>query len=335
MNADTAYHLIKGLFSKSYSGDWLLMIRHWLASDDSVAARDEALAHAWEEVAGTADEAEVERQLAVVHKQMEERENARQSRRRLVYRVLRYAAMIALPLLAAWFTWTYSSRYHAQRYAMQTLVVPDGETARVTLTDGTVIRVNGGSMLVYPRVFNRWTDRNVYLSGEAHFAVARDEEHPFHVHIGDIDVRVHGTRFNVRAYQGDETVTTTLESGSVSMVAPDCTMKLRPGEQVEYRRETHQLQKYKVDTQNARAWTDGALVFVQTPLEEVLSTLTHKYGVKFRVEESIDLSRRYNVNFVSTEKLDAILGVIMKMSGDMSYTMSGGEVTLRKEEPMP
>lgn len=130
---------------------------------------------------------------------------------------------VAASLLTAgfwgWNHWTAAPEITEQitEYTAQ-LVTPKGARTRKTLPDGSVVWLNAGSTLDYPRQFNG-KNRVVKLSGEAYFEVVKDQEHPFLVHTPAFSVRVLGTGFNVRAYPGEDSAVTALVHGSVEVLS--------------------------------------------------------------------------------------------------------------------
>ncbi|HEY3388360.1 MAG TPA: FecR family protein, partial [Prolixibacteraceae bacterium] len=72
-----------------------------------------------------------------------------------------------------------------------------GTQSRVELVDGTVVYLNSGSTLKFPNSFNGMKTRNVELTGEGHFEVAKNKEQPFIVDIHKMQIKVLGTTFNV------------------------------------------------------------------------------------------------------------------------------------------
>ena len=79
------------------------------------------------------------------------------------------------------------------------LEVPRGGEYTVTLSDGTVVYLNSGSELRYPVAFGV-ERRDVFLSGEGYFEVAKDAKRPFFVNADKLKIRVYGTSFNVNTY---------------------------------------------------------------------------------------------------------------------------------------
>ena len=96
-------------------------------------------------------------------------------RKKLFGSILRYAAIIVVPLLTALAAWNYSAQYYADENALVEMNVPDGKIDSVVLSDNTKLIVNAGTSVIYPARFNKHNyNRNVYVNGNCHFAVAKD-----------------------------------------------------------------------------------------------------------------------------------------------------------------
>lgn len=80
--------------------------------------------------------------------------------------------------------------------------------------------MNAGSSLKYPETFSN-SERRVYLEGEAYFEVEHDGNAPFIVNTRSMDLRVLGTSFNIKAYDDENTVITTLVSGKIRQEFPE------------------------------------------------------------------------------------------------------------------
>ena len=98
----------------------------------------------------------------------------------------------------------------------QTITVPAGQRAQITLADGTRVWLNSQSTLTYASNFGR-RERNVELDGEAYFEVAKNKDIPFYVHTEMNKVKVVGTCFNVCAYKDSKEFETTLVEGIVDI----------------------------------------------------------------------------------------------------------------------
>jgi transmembrane sensor len=97
---------------------------------------------------------------------------------------------------------------------MNTIETPRGGEYQVVLADGTKVWLNSASSLSYPTTFTG-RDRIVQLKGEAYFEVAEDKDKPFKVNVGDLQVDVLGTHFDVMAYEDESAINTTLLGGAV------------------------------------------------------------------------------------------------------------------------
>lgn len=104
------------------------------------------------------------------------------------------------------------------------VMMPKGKNTSFQLPDGSTVWLNAGSKIDYSKI-NEAGNREVYLTGEAFFDVVKNPARPFIIHTSTIDVKVLGTKFNVKAYPEDKTVETSLVQGSVEVF-----VKSRPGE---------------------------------------------------------------------------------------------------------
>ena len=84
--------------------------------------------------------------------------------------------------------------------------------ASINLPDGSKVWLNGDSKITYDGDFQGKT-REVHLSGEAFFDVAKDKTRPFIIHTRTINLKVLGTAFNVRSYDNEKETETALVHG--------------------------------------------------------------------------------------------------------------------------
>ena len=103
--------------------------------------------------------------------------------------------------------------------SMQTIFVPPGQRAELTLTDGTKVWLNAKTTFTFPNKFTA-NSRNVTLDGEGYFNVTKDAEKPFIVKTKKYNIKVLGTEFNVTAYSGSPVFETSLLKGAVEVISP-------------------------------------------------------------------------------------------------------------------
>ena len=169
---------------------------------------------------------------------------------------------------------------------MVTKVTERGQKSTITFSDGSTVRLNSGSTLIYPRAFGS-ESRTVHLTGEAFFDVARDPKRPFIVQSADIQTRVLGTSFNIHAFPDDGLHEIAVRSGTVSLTFgdnPSTEIRLVKGEQLHYAPSLQEWTKSDIDPENVGVWTKGYLYFDNEPIENVLKTLSRWYGIDIEVE---------------------------------------------------
>ena len=153
---------------------------------------------------------------------------------------------------------------------MNKVLIGTGGFYSLVLSDGTRVWLNAESELEYPVAFSS-EKREVRLSGEAFFEVARDEARPFYVMVGEVQTRVLGTSFNIKAYDDDTDIVTTLFTGKVE-VSPlkDVAKKvvLAPGEQADWNLRAGEMQTAKVDLSQVGAWREGMFLHFDYDLED-------------------------------------------------------------------
>jgi transmembrane sensor len=108
-----------------------------------------------------------------------------------------------------------SNAQTGQAITYNTIITPRGGQYQVVLPDGSKVWLNAASSLRFPIAFVNG-ERNVSITGEAYFEVAKNKSQPFIVDVnGRSSVEVLGTHFNIMAYDDEEDTRTTLLEGSV------------------------------------------------------------------------------------------------------------------------
>jgi ferric-dicitrate binding protein FerR (iron transport regulator) len=95
-------------------------------------------------------------------------------------------------------------------------VAPLGSRSFIKMPDGSKIWLNAGTTLTYTTSFGS-DNRKVNLSGEAFFEIEKNPQLPFTVQTSQINITALGTKFNVKAYEEEKTIETTLIEGSVKL----------------------------------------------------------------------------------------------------------------------
>lgn len=170
---------------------------------------------------------------------------------------------------------------------------PKGKRSLINLPDGSTVWLNAESQLVYSRDFCSGDTREVFLVGEGFFDVADDALKPFIVVTSSIAIKVYGTAFNVRSYDNDKTVETTLVTGKIgiSMINGEGSNRnhietaLLPNQQAVYVKKTKKLVlQNNIDAEVYSEWRAGKLYFDDKPVAEVLAILERWYNVTIHLE---------------------------------------------------
>ena len=173
---------------------------------------------------------------------------------------------------------------------MLRLEVPSGKQFRLTLSDGTEVWLNSDSVLEYPASFDGCSHRDVYLTGEAYFEVARDEDCPFIVNLdNDEKIEVLGTSFNVNSYPDNDCNVTTLVSGKIAYRhdSSDKEVILLPDQQICVDRAEGSAEIREVDAGTTVDWKGNYLTFENESLPVLARRLSRMYGIEIIVGEHL------------------------------------------------
>jgi len=158
------------------------------------------------------------------------------------------------------------------------MTTPKGGQYHITLSDNTEVWLNASSSIRFPASFAGST-RNVEITGEVYFGVAKNPAKPFLVAVNDMTVEVLGTHFNIMAYADEASVNTTLLEGAVKVWSKDASGVLHPGEQSVFNRSQHSISIGKADTEKAIAWKNGLLLFKRDDIKTIMRQLSRWYDV--------------------------------------------------------
>lgn len=319
MNKETAYKIIRYFADGLIPSRYRQQVMSWLIDEADREAKDEALKRVWDETVDVMS-TDAMSQSVLRNQALRSHHGHQERARQIRLKVLKYAAVIFLPIALCLGTWFIASNQMASQAMLAECHVENGQTKVLRLSDGTLVRLNAGSSLFYPQRFSRlFSRRDVYLDGEAHFDVAENRSQPFVVHVGNLKVKVLGTHFNVKAYPAEELVTTTLEQGRVKVYGDKIAMTLLPDEQAVYNRISGKMTKRSVDSGNYNQWMDGKLLFDQAPLKAIIADLQRRYNVSIKTTPAVDLSRRFTMAFRADEGVGDVMRVLEKISGNLNY----------------
>ncbi|MDE5423635.1 DUF4974 domain-containing protein [Ancylomarina sp. DW003] len=190
-----------------------------------------------------------------------------------------------------------------------TVEIPRGSEYELVLADGTKVHLNAMSSLKFPVQFTGKT-REVELSGEAYFDVAKDAKHPFVVNVLGTKVEVLGTSFNVKAYEENEEVVTTLVEGRVKVQSSGFkaeSMFLEPGQQAIVDEKTGDMDMCEVDVALFTSWREGVFLFKDQRMEDIMIELARWYNLKVFYKNPLAKEYRFGGHFNRSSEIDSIM----------------------------
>ncbi|MBN1791151.1 MAG: DUF4974 domain-containing protein [Bacteroidales bacterium] len=225
------------------------------------------------------------------------------------------------------------------------VIVPDGQRSQLILPDSTKVWLNAGTRLKYPVNFLQQS-REVYLSGEAYFKVKHLKgDLPFIVHLkNNLNVRVLGTEFNVKSYESDEIIETTLLNGSVRLIKADEknkvieNLRLKPNERAVYQKQEEKITVSSLLSESegavneielVTAWKDEELVFHNETFEDIAVKLERWFGYQITVNDEFLKQERFTGKFANNETIYQILEVFNR-SESIQYKNYNSEIIITK-----
>lgn len=172
--------------------------------------------------------------------------------------------------------------------------------SRERLSDGSIVALQPNSSIEFPQVFSK-SKREVQLTGEAFFDVSKDKQRPFIITTDNVTVKVLGTSFNVKAYEGAEEITVAVKTGKVMVSSkikstpkdkqskPEEQIILTPNQEVVYSIINENFMK-KLTEKPAIILAKPTLFEMSydgTPVTKIFDVLEENYGIEITYDEDI------------------------------------------------
>jgi len=235
------------------------------------------------------------------------------------------AAIIIIGSFGLWFV-----QHQSQNKPLTYLssATKTGMMKYLILSDSTEVWLNASSKFKYPTAFSK-ASRTVYLpQGEAFFQVKRDVKRPFKVHVGELEVRVLGTSFNINNYADLKSQTIVVNTGKVQVSLKNKVLAvMEKGKQLSYNKSTGTFDVKEVNQALSFSWRDGNTILQEANFETVAAVFKNLYGVelKSKIENIHQFS--YTLTIQKQVSLADNLSLICKMH-HINYRKEGNVILL-------
>lgn len=278
----------------------------------------------------------------------------------IMKKVLQIAAIIIITFGVGFF----ANKLIPPKQDYTTINVPYGAKSQIELADGSQIWINSGSKLTYPDNLNQ-KEVNLYLEGEAFFDIVKNKKRALNVNTSTISIKVQGTAFNVRSYEDDDDVETTLVRGSISVTGSVGTKSivkpivLKPNQQATLIKGSQDFQvkemgkdqdtiispkkvaektipekpslsiKDKVDVNEFISWKNNQLVFKSQRFDELLMTMERWYDVDIVLEDK-ELSSSIYTGAFDKETIEQAMNAL-SLSLPFKYEIDKNRIVIKKK----
>ncbi|MRG44206.1 DUF4974 domain-containing protein [Chitinophaga sp. SYP-B3965] len=205
-----------------------------------------------------------------------------------------------------------------------TIRTPRGGEYQVVLPDGSKVWLNAASSLRFPTEFSG-KERRVELTGEAYFEVAKNKLSPFIATVNGMEVTVLGTHFNIKAYEDEANIRTTLLEGAVRVTLQEQSVVLAPGQQAAVLSGNKNIKVRQVDVEEQVAWKNGYFHFSGEKIAVVMKQLERWYDLDIVYEG------QPTHHFTGTISRNADITKVLKtleMTGGARFRTEGRKITV-------
>lgn len=197
--------------------------------------------------------------------------------------------------------------------------IPRKGSYQLVLSDGTKVWLNAESSIRYPGAFNGNT-REVTVTGETYFEVAKNKSKPFIVSTGNVKVQAVGTAFNINGF--DSTIT--LTEGIVKIDDSQHSALLKPGQQLGVK----DWAVKSVDTDPVIAWTRNEFKFKHAAIEEIMRPIERWYNARVVYKDKI--SFHFNATIERSVPVSKVLA-LLEETGNVKFAISGDTITVSND----
>ena len=236
-------------------------------------------------------------------------------------RIIYQAAAVALLLIVSLASYWHGQCRIENRFSDIIVEAPLGSKTKINLPDGTLVWLNAGSKIIYSQGFGV-NNRIVEFSGEGYFDVVRDLGKPFMVNAKELQVKVLGTKFNIKNYIDDEEVIVSLVEGKVmidNLLKKNNIDYLSPDEKIILDKRTGIMAKSSTKSAASVEWTNDVLFFDEELLPDIVKRLERNYNLKVEIKNDALYKERFYGSFSAREQsIEDVLNMLAS-TGRLKY----------------
>ncbi|MEQ9289926.1 MAG: DUF4974 domain-containing protein [Cyclobacteriaceae bacterium] len=249
--------------------------------------------------------------------------------------ILKYAAIIVFAFGLGYFAYDqnkYEQEGLADKSSNIVKATSRGQKSHVILKDGSKITLNSESQIKYDQGFGT-TNRDVKLTGEAYFEVAKNVAIPFNVEANNTITTAIGTAFNISAFPMEESTVISLASGKVKVLSKgkgansDSEVFLDPGKEYLVAQGNTGALLRGFDPEKVLSWKDNILNFDNTDMPSLIQSLERWYNVEVVVLNPQKMVGIRGTGKFKNESLENVLRVL-SYSLQFDYQMDRDKVTI-------
>jgi ferric-dicitrate binding protein FerR (iron transport regulator) len=260
--------------------------------------------------------------------------------KRTLSRALLIAASV---ILVAGLTWLLLNKENNKQTVVETGAYKESKST-MTLPDGSIVRLNAKSKFSYAAGFGK-TTREVFLTGEAYFEVTHNEKIPFIVHTGEADIKVLGTKFNVRNYSNEHRMEAALLTGSIELtLRADAQHKilLKPSDKIIVKKDADgktaimpsdvdkKVELTSIKVQDSviveTSWLNDKMAFYDKPFSEIALDLERQFDVNIEFKNKAVSGYKYT-GVYDEDNVEDILK-ILQMIKPFQYTLNNKQIII-------
>lgn len=260
------------------------------------------------------------------YRKLQEKLNLRRKRRnRFLFSAASAVAMLLILL------GIYVMDNNQNKLVNEIVTTPNEPYKNIILSDGSTVILRKDSKFSY-NDFSNASVRRVEIEGEAFFDVAKDPEKPFVVHINDLEIKVIGTQFNVKAIPDSLVIETILFSGQVNLIQDQQVISaLAPSQKAVYNiKDKNVMVTALDDAGRLLEEKQGLLVFENSRLDRVLSALEERYKKGFIIQVDDIEQYHFTGKFNTSQTISEVVS-ILNATTPIKYRIENDTIVLENK----